>query len=316
MLEISLLGEQRVAVDGSTVAELRSPRAMALLGFLLLHRDAPQRREYIAARFWPDSAEAQARTNLRRELHALRAALPQAARCLVIDHGTLMWRPDAGCRLDVADFESAADSAWAAHAAGDQRGFRLAAATALQAYRGELMPALYDDWVSTERDRLHRKCLALLDQLIAAERDDRAYGEAIERARWRIELEPLEEAGYRTLLQLQALSGDRAAALQTYHRLVSVLERELGVAPDEATTAEYERLTTARPSRRHRRPRCLRPARCGWSAGSMSSGCCTSGGGKRCGAPQASLCSPGRPVSGRPGCLMSCARRSTGMAAR
>ena len=248
MLEISLFGEQRVAVDGSVMAEPGSPRAMALLGFLLVHRDAPQRREYIAARFWPESTETQARTNLRRELHALRAALPQASRWLVAEHGTLLWRLDAGCRLDVADFEAAAETAAAALATGDPAGFRQAAAAALHAYRGELMPAVYDDWVQAERERLHRKCVTLLDQLIVAERGAQAYGAAIERARWRIDLEPLEEAGYRTLLQLQAQSGDRAAALQTYHRLVSVLERELGVPPDPATTAEYERLASQRPA--------------------------------------------------------------------
>ena len=247
MLEISLFGEQRVAVDGSVVSELGSPRAMALLGFLLLHRDAPQRREYIAAQFWPESTETQARTNLRRELHALRAGLPQASQWLAAEHGTLLWRLDGGCRLDVADFEAAAESAAAALATGDPAGFRQAAAAALHAYRGELMPAVYDDWVQAERERLHRKCVTLLDQLIAAERDAHAYGAAIDRARWRIDLEPLEEAGYRTLLQLQAQSGDRAAALQTYHRLVSLLERELGVAPDPATTAEYERLASQRP---------------------------------------------------------------------
>jgi hypothetical protein len=49
VLEISLLGEQRVAVDGSVVMALKSPRAMALRGFLLVHADAPQRRDYIAA---------------------------------------------------------------------------------------------------------------------------------------------------------------------------------------------------------------------------------------------------------------------------
>ena len=96
MLEISLFGEQRVAVDGSVVSELGSPRAMALLGFLLLHRDAPQRREYIAAQFWPESTETQARTNLRRELHALRAGLPQASQWLAAEHGTLLWRLDGG----------------------------------------------------------------------------------------------------------------------------------------------------------------------------------------------------------------------------
>ena len=108
MLEISLLGEQRVAVDGSVVLALRSPRAMALLGFLLLHRDVPQRRDYIAAQFWPDSSTAQARTNLRRELHALRTGLPQVDRWLAADRGTLLWRSGPGCRLDVADFEAAA----------------------------------------------------------------------------------------------------------------------------------------------------------------------------------------------------------------
>jgi DNA-binding SARP family transcriptional activator len=76
VLEISLLGEQRVAVDGSVVMALRSPRAMALLGFVLVHSGAPQRRDYIAAQFWPDCRPAQARANLRRGLHALRAGLP------------------------------------------------------------------------------------------------------------------------------------------------------------------------------------------------------------------------------------------------
>ena len=80
MLEISLLGEQRVAMDGSIVVALRSPRAMALLAYLVLHRGAPQRREYLAGQFWPDSSDAQARTNLRRELHTLRAGLPNADR--------------------------------------------------------------------------------------------------------------------------------------------------------------------------------------------------------------------------------------------
>ena len=241
MLEISLLGEQRVVLDGSVV-DLGSPRAMALLGFLLLHRDVPQRREYIAAQFWPGSSTAQSRTNLRRELHALRTGLPAVAGWLAADRGTLLWRSGPGCQLDVADFEAAAGAAATARAAGDDAGFRRAAAEAVRAYRGELLPARYDDWVAAERDRLHRMCLVLLDQLIALDRVAGAYQDAIERARQRIELEPLEEVGYRSLLQVQALAGDRAAALQTYHRCVSVLERELGVGPDQATIAEYERL--------------------------------------------------------------------------
>ncbi len=58
----------------------------------------------------------------------------------------------------------------------------------------------------------------------------------------RVQLKPLEEVGYRVLMELQAESGDRAAALSTYHRCAVVLERELGVIPDSATTLFIDRL--------------------------------------------------------------------------
>ena len=69
-------------------------------------------------------------------------------------------------------------------------------------------------------------------------------------------LRPLEEAGYRELMALQADLGDRAAALATYHRCASVLERELGVAPDEATRAAAARLLDRAESPRAGVARC------------------------------------------------------------
>jgi tetratricopeptide (TPR) repeat protein len=45
------------------------------------------------------------------------------------------------------------------------------------------------------------------------------------------------ESAHRALIQLHADSGDRAGAISVYHRLATLLERELGVAPASATTA-------------------------------------------------------------------------------
>ena len=42
---------------------------------------------------------------------------------------------------------------------------------------------------------------------------------AADAARRRIQLQPLEEVGYRTLMLLQADLGDRAGAVSTYHHL-------------------------------------------------------------------------------------------------
>ena len=261
VLEISILGEQRVAEDGRVVAALHAPRTLALLAYLALHRGAPQQRSHVAGLFWPDSSDTQARTNLRRELHHLRLHLPRAEQCLAVDSATLRWREDAQCRLDVAAFEDAAQRASAALADGRADDFCHIAREALTTYGGDLLPALYDDWVLAERERLRRRCIWLLDTLVDVYREAGDLGSAIGHARRRVELEPLEERGYQTLLQLQGRAGDRASAIQTYHRCVSVLERELGLDPDPATTAAYQRLLTTEALPRQRPPGAAAPPR-------------------------------------------------------
>ena len=75
MLRIALLGEQSIVDDTTGAARSRSARTLALAAFLALHAGSPQTRQRIASLFWPDSTDAQALTNLRRELHGLRHAL-------------------------------------------------------------------------------------------------------------------------------------------------------------------------------------------------------------------------------------------------
>jgi DNA-binding SARP family transcriptional activator len=72
MLHVSVLGEQTIADDRAGSVRTRSPRTVALVGFLVAHAGSPQMRQRIAGLFWPDSTDAQALTNLRRELHNLR----------------------------------------------------------------------------------------------------------------------------------------------------------------------------------------------------------------------------------------------------
>ena len=248
MLELRLLGESRVAVDGDVIDLGRSARVLGLLGYLVVHAGAPQLRQHMAGLFWADSTDAQARANLRRELHHLRELLPVAEGLLVVDGSTLTWRDDGPCRADVIEFTSSERAADAASAAGDDAGFLVAAEQAVGAYGGPLLPGLYDDWVLAERERLHRACVSLLDRLVATltARDEPAV--AVGPARRRVQLEPLEEAGYTVLMRLQAHAGDRAAALRTFHACTSMLERELGVGPSDTTLAVYEDLVARRPA--------------------------------------------------------------------
>ncbi|MCX6032223.1 MAG: AAA family ATPase [Chloroflexi bacterium] len=209
-------------------------RAQSLLAYLLLHRAAPQSRRHLAFTLWPDSSEGQARTNLRNLLHSLRQSLPQADDYLRADFATLQWRPDAPFRLDVAEFEQAC-------AAGVLQ-------AAVDLYRGDLLPACYDDWIQPERARLQGMFIAAAEQLVRQLEERRDYGAALAVIQHLLRHDPLREETHRALIRLHALNGDRAAALRAYHACVTVLQRELEVAPDRATRQLYERLMRTEPA--------------------------------------------------------------------
>ena len=85
ILHLRLLGGFRLVYGGEPVAGIDSPRLQSLVAYLALHRDLPQPRRQLAYLLWPDSSEAQARTNLRNLLHHLRRALPEADRFLRLE---------------------------------------------------------------------------------------------------------------------------------------------------------------------------------------------------------------------------------------
>ncbi len=98
------------------------------------------------------------------------------------------------------------------------------------------MPGSYENWVLEHRGPLLRKCVELCDDVVALLDKSGHQSSALDLAFRRVELQPLEEVGYRALMALQIARGDRAAAVSTFHRCADVLERELGVYPGRETT--------------------------------------------------------------------------------
>jgi DNA-binding SARP family transcriptional activator len=233
MLDVQLLGRFGIADAGQRIQAIRNPR---LIAYLLLHRDRPVARSEVAFTLWPESSDAQALTNLRRELHLLRHALPDADRFLGLDRATVRWRPDGPFRLDVADFEAAVERV----ASPDVEALQAAVA----AYTGDLLPTVYDDWISPYRDRLRDLMLKTLEALATGLEDRREYRAAIERWERLVAIDPLDEAAYRGLMRVAALAGNRSAGLRAYHACVRALQDDLGVEPSPETMRAYDRLLT------------------------------------------------------------------------
>ncbi|HEX2104765.1 MAG TPA: AAA family ATPase [Solirubrobacteraceae bacterium] len=214
---------------------LDSARAESLLAFLLLHREAPTPRQRLAFVLWPDSTERQAHTNLRKVLHNLRRALPDADRFIQIGPRTLQWRADSPLWLDVEHFERAVTEG------------RLG--EAVETYAGELLEGRYDEWLADERERLAGLHLEALERLAREHEQAQRRSEAVRCAEQLVAHDPLREESHRLLMRLCRASGDRARAVRAYHSCATTLERVLGIEPSPETRALYESLVSGAPPR-------------------------------------------------------------------
>jgi DNA-binding SARP family transcriptional activator len=236
--QLSLLGGPRLERGGQTVP-IERRKALALLAYLALTGEC-QRREALAAMFWPEADSSEGRAALRRTLSVLNSALDgglDAQRDIV---GLL----PAQVELDVNRFRRSVATAHEHHEAGEALCpsclAGLAEAAAL--YRGDFMDGftlrdspMFDDWQMQQTETLRRElaeCLELLAMGYALQGD---YRSALEPARRWVALDPLHEPAQRLLMKLYAWSGQPAAALRVYQECVRVLEAEMGLAPQPET---------------------------------------------------------------------------------
>lgn len=224
---------------GDTAVLLESPLYQNILAYLVLQPGEARDRHRLAFHFWPDSTEKQALTNLRKAIHFLRQALPDADQFLLIERHTVTWLPNAACSVDVADFEAALAEAHQANQPGEKQ---VALQRAVSRYAGDFLPDHYDDWVLLRRESLRQKYLDCLGQYLQILEAQRNYDGAIKTAKQLLQADPLHEAAYRRLMRLQALAGNRAGALRTYHTCAATLQQELDVTPSAATQEAYRRL--------------------------------------------------------------------------
>jgi DNA-binding SARP family transcriptional activator/predicted ATPase len=233
-IRIELLGKLRITFGQHPIISVNTNRMRSLLAFLVLHGESAQSREHLASLLWPESGDAQARTNLRQLLHHLRRALPVECSLLVSDNQTVRWLPDRSCSVDVFEFEAAVQAAEVA-SKGEFTAAREALERATRLYQDDLLPDLYDDWLQSKREQLRQQLAEVLSRLSALYERVGDYPAGIRQAVRLVALDPLREAYYQTLMRLHIGNHDRSSALRVYHQCMRNLQRELGVSPTKAT---------------------------------------------------------------------------------
>jgi DNA-binding SARP family transcriptional activator/predicted ATPase len=232
-LRLELLGGFRVFINDRPAARQTTARQRQLLACLALHADAPMARQQVAGQLWPESTDAQALTNLRRELHHLRESWPELDAAVQAGSRTLAWRPGS-VEIDVHLFERAASL-------GEQ-GEAEALEEAARRFRGDLLPDCADEWIQGARERLRQRAISVLSRLVDLRQREQATGGAIEPAQQLLQLDPLNEPAWCALMRCHARRGERATALHLYQQCASLLKQELNVQPSAAMRRTYREI--------------------------------------------------------------------------
>jgi DNA-binding SARP family transcriptional activator/predicted ATPase len=250
-LRFCLFGTPRFERGGQEIS-VRRRKGVALLAYVAV-TGHPHSRDALATLLWPTHDQAGARTNLRRELSRLKTTI--SGELLIIEREQVAITLEKTLWLDVTYF---LDQLSIAHA-HDHANSRLcpdcvsALSNAVSAYRDDFMAGFslpdcpeFDEWQFFQAENLRHALAGALQKLIQWHVSMGEYRQGIELGRRWLAQDPLHERARRQLMRLYAWSGQPSAAVRQYREFVRLLDRELGVAPEEETVALHEAIRTKR----------------------------------------------------------------------
>lgn len=241
-LRLNLLGGIQVGEEADPAVLATGTKATLLLAYLALKPGKAHSRETLMGLLWSDRGDSQARASLRQALWSLGQALKDISPCPLVIDGERISLDAAAVEMDVATFERLLKD-----------GAPDALQKAIALYQGELLQGVkvrdpsFEDFVAGERARFHAlavdACSKLLDHQVKAG----LTNQAIATAKRLLEIDPLQEAAHRALMQQFAKMGQVALAIKQYECCRDIFRRELDVEPGAETKSLLERIRLARP---------------------------------------------------------------------
>ena len=222
-IRLNVLGAPICLLDERELADLPAQRTrFAVFVYLAIERTAA--RDELAAMFWPDSDDDHAR-------HALSQSLYELKRVLGDD-----WIETRAGRLTVGSKVSVDTAEFGRLMTAERLD------EALRWYRGAFLDGFvlpncneFQTWVDRQRahyERAHRKARRdVVESLIGQTK----WNEAIAAARSWVDIDPLEDEANHRLIELLALTGARAEALNWFAIYEERLRTELDVGPLDHT---------------------------------------------------------------------------------
>ncbi len=249
-LQIQTLGGFRIWRDGVEITSSAWKREKALhlfQFFVTMRRQAGHlHKEQIVEQLWSVVDLDEGDRDFKVALHAVNKVLEPERKARTeprfIQRHDLTYGLNAETVwIDADDFEATITAANQNLAEDESLAIALFR-RALALYKGDFLPERrYEDWSSTERERLQILALGLMTTLANLVLEQNPL-ESIQLTQRVLAIDPLWEDAYRIAMRAYLQQGNRPMALRTYQTCVKILDDELGIDPLPQTQTLHQEI--------------------------------------------------------------------------
>lgn len=218
-------------------------KTRSLFALLVAHRETLVRRDVLMEQLWPNLSKRRAIQNFRTTASRMRQSLIKALsgqlsqnEIFVWQHGRYQLLPEVQLQVDIEEFNLLLKEAERA-GSGEEKATVIH--QALNLYKGDYLPEIYDSWSDVFRRRFRERRLSALywlAQYTAGQGDD--YG-CIAACESYLSADPLSEEVVRLYMKSLSRLGRVTAVKACYKSLNQALRRELSSAPSKETKDLY-----------------------------------------------------------------------------
>jgi len=248
-LALYLLGPPHIEYDGAPV-KFNTRKTLALLVYLAVSHQRHS-RDSLVNLLWPESNQIRGRARLRNSLSSIRKELEGF--WIEADWETVALNSQGNLWVDWVRFHQLlAECETHEHNSAEicHRCLK-PLSEAMDFYQGDFLTGFtlkgsinFDEWQRTQSQSLISDTNDGFDRLIRCLKNEGLLQKAIRYAHRWLELDEINEATHRYLIDLYARSGKRVAALSQFRECEKILRAELGVEPDTETLQLYEAIKT------------------------------------------------------------------------
>ena len=257
-IAIRALGGFTVTVDGKPIERWRASKACQLLQYLLLRRGRAVSRDQLNDALWPESAWSNGSSSLKVAAHVLRRVLAEHGAENGAGSSLRLVTTESGYRLsadnvlvDFERFNELVDYGYVLQREGNDAEALPCYQRAVALYPGDFLPGVQLPWAAEYREWLRSRFLCTMEYIVENQLRDADFQGAVHSCMRILEVDPLHEKVYRSLMVLHGLLGQLNQVIRWYRLCEVRLRDELQVEPDRRTRQLYDHAIHGRLTREH-----------------------------------------------------------------